>query len=81
MKSVVLADGGQPVIKTAQGYQHNGLFCESLKALDPGVYQVLEGPPIPFGMVWENEQGLTWPEMVEAMKDRGEIYRPIEARP
>ena len=79
---VTLADDGQPVIFVeGQGYQFNGLFYPDLKALDPGKYQVLAGPPIPFEMFWENEQGLTWPAMLQAMIARGELYRQVEARP
>ena len=77
MKRVILADGGQPVIKTAQGFQYDGLYFKSLKSLDPGVYQVLEGPPIPFGMFWDNDEGLTWAAMIQAMRDRGEIYKNV----
>jgi hypothetical protein len=78
---VVLADDGEPVIFVDgwQGYQYNGLFYPDLKALDPGTYQVVEGPPIPFEMIWDEEK--TWPEALEAMQARGEIYRPLEARP
>ncbi|TSA06543.1 MAG: hypothetical protein D4R73_11120 [Deltaproteobacteria bacterium] len=75
---VVLAPDGEPVIKTAQGYQYNGLFYESLKDLDPGTYRLIEGPPVPFGMFWENAQGLTWPAMIQAMINRGEIYKIVE---
>ena len=76
MKSVVLADGGQPVIYVeGQGYQFEGLFYPDLKSLDPGTYQVLEGPPVPFEMFWD--EGKTWLEALEAMKDRGEIYKIV----
>ena len=78
MGSVIRAAGGQPVIFVeGQGYQFEGLFYPDLKDLDPGVYQVLEGPPIPFGMFWDNDEGLTWAAMIQAMRDRGEIYKNV----
>lgn len=77
---VTLADDGQPVIFVeGQGYQFNGLFYPDLKALDPGKYQVLAGPPVDFALTWDEE--IPWPAAIQAMIDRGEFYRPLEARP
>lgn len=73
---VVLSPSGAPVIHVeGQGYQFNGLFHERLADLDPGVYQVLEGPEVDFALVWDHNT--PWPEAIVAMQERGAEYRPI----
>jgi hypothetical protein len=80
MKSVVLADDGEPVIKTAQGYQHNGLYFGSLKDLDRGEYRLISGPPISFDDYWNwaGDEKLSWPAMIHRMvNERGARYQPV----
>jgi hypothetical protein len=65
MKSVILADGGEPVIQVApDNFQYNGYFVESLKDLDAGTYRIVGGEPVSFDDYWES--GKSWRELVEA---------------
>lgn len=75
---VRLTPTGAPVIQTESGLQFNGYFVESLKCLDPGKYQLLFGPEVPFNDFWDwtDDEGLTWPAIVQRMVDNGAEYQP-----
>ena len=71
--------GREPVIVTEAGhFQHNGICLENLQDIGGGPFCLLTGPAIDFDS-WEtwHESGLTWAEMIQAMRARGEIYKIV----
>jgi hypothetical protein len=61
--------GGEPVIKTAVGYQFDGEYYPTLHDLPAGRYRVIIGPAVPWACYWRwhLKERLPWRRMVFRM--------------